>query len=1531
MIPDRFEVIARNYPNRLAVKTTKEELTYDELNKAANRVANAILQQCGEKEQPVALLLEHGAHMIVSILGVLKAGKIYVPLNPSDPSARIIETLQDSRAGLMVTNNLNVSVIEDSKESAYPRINLDCVDDSLSTENPGLSLPPKTLASILYTSGSTGRPKGVVGNHCGVLHRVMIYTDAFNICANDRLTLLHHCSVGAAETHLFCSLLNGAALYPFDLKKAALDALADLLIGERITIFHSGVNVYRELLHVLNREKRFPDLRMIKLGSDQITKKDVQLYREHFDPNCILVNALSMSEAGTVSWFVINKETRINDDRVPVGYPVEEKEILLLDETGEEIGYNRTGEIAIKSQYLSPGYWRRPELTKSKFLPDPNGGDNRTFLTGDLGRILSDGCLLHLGRKDFRVKIRGHTIEPAEVEIALLESCAVKEVAVVARETIAIAEDAPDDKSESDSIEPEIQNLNSEKRLVAYIVPKHETAPTINDLRNFLREKLPDYMIPSAFVMLDAMPLTPNGKVDRKALREPENNRPELSVSYVAPKTSAEKKLARIWAEVLSVDQVGIHDNFFDLGGHSLAGAAIISRAKEMFGIELSVGDLLRSPTVAEMSGIVSRQVLTKPKALKQGSAGGTLPIKEIEQSITDRFEDIVRQHPNLVAIETDDASVSFAELNSLANCIAHSILAARGSNSEAVGVLLEKGIEQTATVLGILKTGKYFVSLDPRLPELRIKAIAQDSEVALLITDQTWVDLAGKVNALNCGIINLAAIDASLSANNPPHSISPDSLACIFYTSGSTGLPKGVMWAHRNVVHSQVSRGRRENVSGNDRFAHITAGASNADTNLFFALLNGLTLLPFDASRGGVTRLANWLIEKRISICAFASPLFRQLCKGLTGAECFKDLRLVRLRSQSSRKSDVDLFRKFFPANCVLVNGLASSETGPYREFRIGPDTIITEEDLPVGFSIDEAEVFLVDETGETLGCNQTGEIVVRSKFLSPGYWRKPELTFAKFKTDLRDPERQLFYTGDLGLLQSNGCLILKGRKDFRVKIRGYGVELGEVEKALRNHSHINEAVVVAAKEQLGEARLVSYFTAAVKNSPTASELRSFLSKTLPDYMIPSAFVKLNALPLTPNGKVDRKALPEPDKTRPELSVSYVAPRTSVEEKLTQLWEECFGVESVGIHDDFFDLGGHSLSGARLVSLIHEAFHFQLPVSEFFAAPTIAQLAERIETESKRKFVSGNKAWTYLCELQRGKDRKPVFIFPGGGGGEPEFFVYGFLARYVGTEYPFYGLRVRGADGILKPHTSVEHMADAYVEEIRAIQPDGPYFLVGECAGGVNAYETARQLLAQGQQVAVLVLMDVERPRLTKYIRFRAGWWLDIESWPEAIRRRWYENYYIGRIPYHLDRLRSLPLRKYPRYLLDRIPSALKVTQKRPNSFDSRHDRADVVLRAETSGKKLRHIEWARENYRRTVRRFRPEPYDGHIELLVSEKLYGRDPTLGWKKLALKGLNVHPLPGNHEMYIREHVAVAGLKLRECLERAEKRLPLPGV
>ena len=583
-IPKRFEEQARKYSNRTAVVTRNQTLTYDQLNQGVDRLAGAILHQRGGRQEPIALLLEQSASAISTILGVLKAGKIYVPLDTTYPQARIEYILEDSQAPVIVTNNRNFLLARElAKHNGCQLLNIDELDPSSFVEEPDSHISPDSLAWILYTSGSTGQPKGVVQTHRNVLHDIMNYTNAFHICQADRLILLTSYSVVDTVRTMYGALLNGASLYPVDVKKDGLTHLADWLNHHQITIYRSFSTLFRHFIDTLDGDQQFPKLRLLYLCGEPVYRRDLELYKKQFSPDCIFVNGIGSTECLTYRWNLMDKKIQVNDNNVPVGYPLEDIEVLLLDDDGKEVAFNEIGEMSVRSRYLSPGYWRRPELSQVKFLSDPNGGDERIYRTGDLGLILDDGCLVHMGRKDFQVKIRGYRIEVGEIEAALLNIDNIKEAVVILRE------DRPRDRY-----------------LAAYIVPSRQPALSITALRPALAEKLPGYMVPSAFIILDALPLLPNGKLDRQRLPYPDSSRPNLDTPFIVPETSVEQALAKIWAEVLNVNHVGAHDNFFDLGGHSLAATRIVSRVIKHFQVDLPLQSLFQSPTVAEMATVIA-------------------------------------------------------------------------------------------------------------------------------------------------------------------------------------------------------------------------------------------------------------------------------------------------------------------------------------------------------------------------------------------------------------------------------------------------------------------------------------------------------------------------------------------------------------------------------------------------------------------------------------------------------------------------------------------------------------------------------------------------------------------------------------------------------------------------------------------------------------------------------------------------------------------------------------------------------------
>jgi amino acid adenylation domain-containing protein len=584
-IPDRFQQQVAKYPDRLAVKTELGALTYHELNQAANRVARAILAKVGPGQEPVGLLFENGAQAISAILGVLQAGKFYVPLDPSFPHARVAAILEDSGTQLLVTNRQNFRLAGELARGRLHLLDIDTMAVDVSDENLTLPMPPEALASIFYTSGSTGQPKGVVHTHRCLLHGTMIHTNNLHITPDDRLTLLHSWSVHSCAAHLFGSLLNGAALFPFDPRRTGDKPLARWLMQERVTMYHSVPMVFRQMAAGLTGKEVFPHLRTIVLSGAPMNRSDVELYKRHFPAACVLLHMIGTTETGWIRRFFIDKATQIASGTIPIGYAVQDTEVVLLNDGGTEAGVRQVGEIALKGRYLASGYWRKRELTQAKFVPCTDGGEQRIYRTGDLARMEPDGCLFHLGRKDFQVKVRGYRVELGEVESALLEHPAVKDVAAVGRK---------------------VPSENTQ--LLAYVVPVGGHVPTVTELRSFLQAKLPDYMISSAFVTLEALPLTPNGKTDYQALPAPKPLRPALEAAYVAPKTGIECRIATVWQEVLGLEQVGVRDNFFDLGGDSLLLTQVHRRLQDIMQQDIPIVDLFDHPTINALVEYVSQQ-----------------------------------------------------------------------------------------------------------------------------------------------------------------------------------------------------------------------------------------------------------------------------------------------------------------------------------------------------------------------------------------------------------------------------------------------------------------------------------------------------------------------------------------------------------------------------------------------------------------------------------------------------------------------------------------------------------------------------------------------------------------------------------------------------------------------------------------------------------------------------------------------------------------------------------------------------------
>jgi aspartate racemase len=535
-----------------------------------------------------------------------------------------------------------------------------------------------------------------------------------------------------------------------------------------------------------------------------------------------------------------------------------------------------------------------------------------------------------------------------------------------------------------------------------------------------------------------------------------------------------------------------------------------------------------------------------------------------------------------------------------------------------------------------------------------------------------------------------------------------------------------------------------------------------------------------------------------------------------------------------------------------------------------------------------------LLDEGNHPVPVGIAGELHIGGDGLARGYLNRPELTAEKFVPNIfgNGSDARLYKTGDLGRYLGDGRIEYLGRFDSQVKVRGYRIELGEIEAVLREHAFVRDVAVVVRQE-----KLVGYVVVSpeqlVDGTKPGSDLRSFIKTKLPAYMCPALFVELDALPLTPNGKVDRRALPTPDESRPDLLVAYVAPRDRLEEQLATLWTNVLQLKSIGVRDNFFELGGHSLLAARLFAQIENRFGKHLPLATLFQSPTIEQLANVLRESGT------SKAWSSLVAIQSEGSRPPLFCVHAAGA---NVLIYRPMSRHLGNDQPVYALQAQGLDGQSPPLTRVEDMAALYIKEIRAFQPEGPYFLLGASFGGLVAFEMAQQLLAQGRQVALLAMMNTNCPIYTLAKRVRCHIGHLMERGP-----RGYANE-IGKTMKRRLTKQAVEGNSGPENNTVPDPELAKVLERHREVDESLVRTVRAILDSEQDYVPAQQV------------------YPGKITFFWAQDAVRdfEDNRLGWRRIAAGGLDIHVVPGTHTS-MREEPYVADLvaKLKPCLENAD--------
>ncbi|GAB2894382.1 non-ribosomal peptide synthetase DhbF [Streptomyces deserti] len=700
-------------------------------------------------------------------------------------------------------------------------------------------------------------------------------------------------------------------------------------------------------------------------------------------------------------------------------------------------------------------------------------------------------------------------------------------------------------------------------------------------------------------------------------------------------------------------------------------------------------------------------------------------------KTVADLVEEQTDRTPDATALIQQDVRWTYRRLDERANQYAHLLRALGVGPGTVAGICLPRGPEAVAAMLGVWKAGGAYVPLDPELPGERLRYMAADSGAALLVSRG---DLADGIAPAGTEVVRVDS-DARLHAApvlRPDRDTGGRDLAYAIYTSGSTGKPKCVLIEHGGVVNRLLDMARRFRLTAQDISLQITSLAFEPPVREIFGPLAvgaSVALLPEEGSRDpGVVIGAIRDSRPTVILCVVPSLLESIIVYGADPAD-FSSLRLVGTAGETLRPGEArELLDRW---GCELVNQLGPTETTMMSVVhRVRPEDL--DGVIPVGQPLANTRVHVLDQWLNPVPVGVTGELYLAGAGVGRGYLGQPGLTAARFVANpFGAPGERMYRSGDLARWRRDGTLEFAGRADDQVKVRGFRIEPGEIETVLTEHPGIARAAVVVREDRPGDKRLVAYVVPGSPDGPGPAELRDHLCARVPEHMVPAAFVSLETLPLRGNGKLNRDLLPAPDLTD---HVSTRRPRSPREEVLSELFAEVLGLPSVGIDDDFFQLGGHSLLAARLISRVRDTLGLRIGMRTLFEAPTVAGLAEHAG------IGNGDSALEIELPLRTVGTRPPLFcIHPGGG---LSWSYAGFL-KHIPGDVPVYGIQARG---LLHPDdmpATVEEMAADYAERIRAIQPAGPYHLLGWSFGGIVAFEMTAQLQRQGHEVALLTMLD--------------------------------------------------------------------------------------------------------------------------------------------------------------------------------------------
>ena len=1493
-LPALFAEVAARAPDAVALSFGSESIPYAELDERSNRLAHRLIAAGARPNELVGLFVDRSIDTVVGILAILKAGAGYLPLDPAYPEDRLAYMLEDSGARMVVTTS---DLADVSPPNTPPMLILDTTEERAAlaaqpSTAPQIDVSPDSLAYVIYTSGSTGKPKGVQVTHANVV-RLFLATDHwFGFGESDVWTLFHSYAFDFSVWEIWGALLYGGRLVvvPFDVSRSPEEFYA-LLEREQVTVLNQTPSAFRQLMRADEEaaergEMRDLALRYVVFGGEALDPASLRGWVERRgDERPWLVNMYGITETTVhVTYRVIRKADTIDGSSSPIGVPIPDLSVHLLDRNGRIVPTGVVGEMYVGGPGVARGYLNRPELTAQRFVPDPFSADGnaRLYRSGDLARRLADGSLEFHGRADDQVKVRGFRIELGEIESVLLAHPQVREAVVLAR------------------------GEGEEKRLVAWIVGAESAGAA--DLRAHLASHLPDYMVPAAFVFLDALPLTRHGKVDRRALPEPDFS--GLSTAgYVAPRTPTEELLADVWAELLGAERVGVDDGFFELGGHSLLATRVASRVRETLGVELPVRAVFEHPTLAALAAEVDR--------LRRASAGveappirpvpreGGLPLSFAQERLwfVDRMEagsatyhmplfarlegaldaDALRRALDELVRRHESLRTSFPLVDGLpvqrvaephpVDLFPHDFAALRDDEREDEARRL---VHEHARIPFNLETGPLFRADLARLGE--------DNHLLLLtfhhvIADGWSLDVLWR---------ELAALYGAYSQDEP----SPLPELGVQYGDFAAWQRA---WLKGEVLERQLAYWRRA-LRGAPPLLRLPTDRARPAVQTHRGAMEAAVLPPQAADavlalsrREGATLFMTLLAALDVVLARQAGE--REVVVGTP----------IAGRTRAETEGLVGLFLNSLalrvdvsgdPTFAELLRRVRETTLDAYAHQDVPFEAVL--EEVHAERTLDRTPVFQVmlnlanfaaegGTAGGLPGLAVHGVdrgVPLASKFdltLYAGEGPAGIILRLVYNPDLFDAARMRALLAQVaGVLEQAAADPSRPVSALSLAV-GEGAVAGDGDRAVRT-----SAGAPAGVGELGEIWIRGD---AGEWRATGERGRYRADGTI------EAAVEVDAADSTASAGAS---------TPTDAAGTIVAggrEATETEAVVLEIWRDVLDVPRVELDDEFFDLGGHSLLGVRLLAQVKKRLGVTLPLASLFAHSTPARLAAAVEEAGKARDFHHLIA---LGDPEAGT-LPPLFCVHAAGG---TAFRYRDLAARLGPARCVYALQAQGVSDGREPLRTVDVMAERYVDEVRRAWPDGPYHLAGWSAGGVIAVEMAHRLRAMGAEVAFVGLLDSSTPRaeapipdpVEMYLRLATG--LTGAEGPEleGLAAQ------LAELPID-DRLEHLA-----RWLTERG------AEGRVGELDGLRPVVEV-FRANVAAS----------------RRHALAPYPGPLTLFCAE--WGRGD--GWEAAALPdfwrpyaagGLRVEIVPGTHVTMIAEpYVDV----LAEAIEEAITGVPAP--